>query len=158
MGQPGTRGVRWPEPACGCRLMAEERVMAEGVQSTGVTVWLTGVPGAGKSTIARALRDTLATSGRKVEVLDGDDLRRTVHADLGFSQEDRDENVRRIGLMARLLSRNGIAAIVAAISPSGPVRREVRESHESPFVEVFVDCPLEELRIRDPKGLYRRAL
>src|SRR5688500_14984074 len=94
------------------------------VQSTGVTIWLTGVPSSGKSTIARELRLTLAGTGHRVEVLDGDELRRTVNADLGFSQEHRDENVRRIGFMARLLSRNGVVAIVAAISPSASVRRE----------------------------------
>lgn len=128
------------------------------VDPSGATIWLTGLSGSGKTTIARALHAALLDAGRRAEVLDGDEIRRTMNADLGFSQADRDANVRRIGFIARLLSRNGVIVIVASISPSGAVRREVRESHESRFLEVFVDCPLDELRARDPKGLYKRAM
>ena len=126
-------------------------------KSYGFTVWLTGLPAAGKTTLARELCGALRSTGRRVEVLDGDEIRAVVNADLGFSREDRDENIRRIGFIARLLARNGVAVVVAAISPSAPVRGEVRASHESPFVEVFVECPLQVLEERDPKGLYRRA-
>ena len=122
------------------------------------TVWLTGLPGAGKSTLARAARDELIGSGRRVEILDGDEVRANISQGLGFSKKDRDTHVRRIGLVARLLSRNGVVAIVAAISPYRDVRDEVRRDHEGTFVEVFVDCPLEELIRRDTKGLYAKAL
>ena len=121
------------------------------------TLWLTGLSGAGKSTLARAVRDELLGRRRGVEILDGDDMRATLSKGLGFSKEDRDTNVRRIGLVARLLSRNSVVAIVAAISPYRAARDEVRGTHETPFVEVFVDCRLEELIRRDPKGLYAKA-
>jgi adenylylsulfate kinase len=124
----------------------------------GFTLWLTGLSGAGKTTLARGLRDALVSRGYRVEVLDGDEVRRTLSSGLGFSKEDRDVNVRRIGYVARLLSRNGVVAIVAAISPYRDVRDEVRRAHEATFVEVFVDCSLDELMRRDSKGLYRKAL
>ena len=125
---------------------------------SGFTVWLTGCPGAGKTTVARSLADQLRSTGRGVEVLDGDDVRRAISPDLGFSRSDRDLNVQRLGYIAGLLSRNGVAAIVAAVSPYRAARDRVRHSHEAPFIEVFVDCSIEELIRRDQKGLYSGAL
>ena len=125
---------------------------------SGFTLWLTGLSGAGKSTLASRIRLELASRGRRVEVLDGDEIRTNLSKGLGFSKEDRDTNIRRIGYVARLLSRNGVAVIAAAISPYRDVRDEVRRTHEAPFVEAFVDCSLEELMRRDAKGLYARAL
>jgi adenylyl-sulfate kinase len=121
------------------------------------TVWLTGLSGAGKSTLARALSGYLNQLGRKCEVLDGDELRRTINRDLGFSKQDRDENVRRIADLARALNERGVVAFVAAISPYREGRDKARQQCHH-FVEVFVDCPVEILIRRDPKGLYRRAL
>ncbi len=124
----------------------------------GFTLWFTGLSGAGKSTLSHAVGDALKARGRRVERLDGDEVRQRLSRGLGFSKRDRDENVRRIGFVARLLSRNGAVAIAAAISPYRELRDEVRLEHEAPFVEVFVDCPLEVLVERDPKGLYAKAL
>ena len=124
----------------------------------GFTLWFTGMSGAGKSTLAAAVRDVLVATGRRVEILDGDEVRRTLSEGLGFSRADRDTNVRRVGLVARLLARNGVVAIAAMISPYRDTREEVRRSHESPFIEAFVDCSLSELIRRDRKGLYTRAL
>lgn len=124
----------------------------------GFTLWLTGLSGAGKSTLAAAMRTELIRHGLRTEILDGDEMRKTLCRGLGFSREDRDTNIRRIGLVARLLSRNGVVAVVAAISPYEEARRDVRQSHEAPFVEVFVDCAIEELLERDTKGLYAKAL
>ncbi len=122
----------------------------------GVTIWLTGLSGAGKSTIARILEKELRDRGEKVEVLDGDIIRTNLSRGLGFSKEDRDENIRRIGFVAHLLTRNGVKVIVAAISPYRAVRQEVRE-RIGDFVEVYVNAPLEVCEERDVKGLYRRA-
>ncbi len=124
---------------------------------TGVTIWLTGLSGAGKSTIANALVDHLRAHGKKVELLDGDVVRTNLSKGLGFSKEDRDTNIRRIGFVANLLTRNGVAALVAAISPYRAVRDEVRETIGQ-FVEVHVDASLDELVRRDVKGLYEKAL
>ena len=115
---------------------------------TGVTIWLTGLSGAGKSTIANSLVDHLRTHGKKVELLDGDVVRTNLSKGLGFSKEDRDTNIRRIGF---------VAALVAAISPYREVRDEVRETIGQ-FVEVHVDASLDELVRRDVKGLYEKAL
>jgi adenylyl-sulfate kinase len=93
-----------------------------------------------------------------VERLDGDEVRKRLSRGLGFSKADRDENIRRIGFVARLLSRNGAIAIAAAISPYREIRDEVRRDHDAPFVEIFVDCPIDLLVKRDPKGLYAKAL
>jgi adenylylsulfate kinase len=124
----------------------------------GFTLWFTGLSGAGKSTLAERIRDALVPRGERVEILDGDEVRTNLSKGLGFSKEDRDTNIRRIGYVARLLSRNGVVAVTAAISPYREVRDEVRRAHESTFVEVFVECALEELVRRDKKGLYAKAL
>ena len=123
----------------------------------GATIWLTGLSGAGKSTIATALTETLRAQGRGVEVLDGDVVRENLSKGLGFSKEDRDTNIRRIGFVAELLSRHGVVVIVAAISPYREIRDEVRARIDH-FIEVHVDCPMDELVRRDVKGLYKRAL
>ena len=124
----------------------------------GFTLWFTGLSGAGKSTLALAMRDEIRARGRRVEVLDGDEVRTNLSKGLGFSKDDRDTNIRRIGYVARLLSRNGVVAITAAISPYREIRDEVRRLHEAPFVETFVECSIDELVRRDAKGLYAKAL
>ncbi len=124
----------------------------------GFTLWLTGLSGAGKTTLARAVATELHSSGYPVEVLDGDEIRAALNTDLGFSTTDRRKHVQIIGHIANLLSRNGIAVLVSAISPNADVRAAIRSAHTSPFVEVFVDCSLPELVRRDPKGLYAKAL
>jgi len=124
---------------------------------SGFVVWLTGLSGAGKSTIAQRLQQELAALGRPAEILDGDEVRTHLSAGLGFSKEDRDTNIRRIGYVARVLARNGGVAITAAISPYREVRDELR-SLTPGFFEVYVRCSLEELVRRDVKGLYARAL
>jgi len=124
----------------------------------GFTLWFTGLSGAGKSTLSQAVADELARRGHNVERLDGDQVRQRLSRGLGFTKHDRDENIRRIGFVARLLSRSGGVAIAAAISPYRELRDEVRREHEAPFIEIFVDCPLETLIKRDPKGLYAKAL
>jgi adenylyl-sulfate kinase len=123
----------------------------------GLTLWLTGMSGAGKSTISDALMERFLRGGAKVELLDGDIVRTNLSQGLGFSREDRDTNVRRIGFVCELLSRNGIIAVVAAISPYRSTREEVK-SRIANFVEVHVDCPVEVLAARDVKGLYKKAL
>jgi adenylyl-sulfate kinase len=128
------------------------------VSGDGLTLWFTGLSGAGKSTLAETIGAGLRARGRRVEILDGDEIRTHLSKGLGFSKQDRDTNIRRIGYVARLLSRNGVVAIAAAISPYREVRDEVRRSHETRFVEIYVDCPLEELVRRDRKGLYAKAL
>jgi len=123
----------------------------------GFTVWLTGLSGAGKTTTARLLEEQLRRFGAKVEVLDGDTVRTHLSKGLGFSKEDRDENIRRIGFVCELLSRNGVIAIAAAISPYRAVRDEVRARIPN-FVEIHLHCPVEVLIERDVKGLYKKAL
>jgi adenylyl-sulfate kinase len=123
----------------------------------GFTVWFTGLSGAGKSTISGLLAGRLRQAGLRVEVLDGDVVRTHLSKGLGFSKEDRDTNILRIGFVAELLSRNGVAVLVAAISPYRDARRQVRERIAN-FVEVHVDCSLERLAERDVKGLYKKAL
>jgi adenylylsulfate kinase len=123
---------------------------------TGKTVWLTGLPSAGKTTIARAVEKRLLDEGRKVEVLDGDVVRTYLTKGLGFSREDRDENVRRIGFVANLLSRNGVIVLASVISPYRSVRDELREMHQGRFVEVHVSTPVEVCSERDVKGLYAK--
>jgi len=123
----------------------------------GFTLWFTGLSGAGKSTIARLVEQSLRQRGMPVEVLDGDVVRTNLSKGLGYSKEDRDTNIRRIGFVCKLLSRNGVVAIAAAISPYREVRDEVRRDIGR-FVEVYVRCPLDTLIQRDPKGLYKKAL
>ena len=120
-------------------------------------MWLTGMSGAGKSTISDRLIARFSEAGAKVELLDGDIVRTNLSQGLGFSREDRDTNIRRIGFVADLLSRTGIVVIVAAISPYRETRDEVK-SKIGNFLEVFVDCPVEVLAERDVKGLYKRAM
>jgi adenylylsulfate kinase len=122
----------------------------------GFTVWLTGLPCSGKSTIARGLTRRLLELGRLVEILDGDIVRESLSKGLGFSRPDRDINIRRIGFVATLLTRNGVGTIVSAISPYRSIRSEMRAQIGN-FVEVFVDCPLEVCEERDVKGLYAKA-
>ncbi len=125
--------------------------------SEGFTLWFTGLSGSGKSTLANLVADELRNRGHRVEVLDGDEVRTNLSKGLGFSKEDRDTNIRRIGYVCKLLARNGVIAISAAISPYRDVRDEVRKMHDQ-FFEVFVECPLDTLVERDVKGLYKKAI
>lgn len=125
--------------------------------SEGFTLWFTGLSGSGKSTLANLVADELRKRGHRVEILDGDEVRTNLSKGLGFSKEDRDTNIRRIGYVCKLLARNGVIAISAAISPYRDVRDEVRKMHDS-FFEVFVECPLDTLVERDVKGLYKKAI
>lgn len=127
------------------------------MQHKGFTLWFTGLSGAGKSTVSEKVYARFRELGAKVELLDGDIVRTHLSKGLGFSKEDRDTNIRRIGFVCELLSRNGVIAIVAAISPYRDVREEVR-SQIGDFVEVYVHCPIEVLAERDVKGLYKKAL
>jgi adenylyl-sulfate kinase len=127
----------------------------------GFTLWMTGLSGAGKSTLTAALVEELRKHDLSIEVLDGDEVRTNLSKGLGFSKEDRDTNIRRIGYVSRLLSRNGVGVITAAISPYRAVRDEVRRDIESDgalFIEVYVKCPIDVLAKRDVKGLYKKAL
>jgi adenylylsulfate kinase len=124
----------------------------------GFTLWLTGLSGAGKSTLASALAERLRAEGAAVEVLDGDEVREHLSKGLTFSREDRDLNVRRIAYVAKLLCRNGIAVITAAISPYRAAREEARREIGDAFVEVYVNASLETCIRRDVKGLYGKAL
>ena len=126
----------------------------------GVILWFTGMSGGGKSTLAEAIASRVAAV-RPVEILDGDDVRTHLSKGLGFSREDRDTNIRRIGFVARLLARHGVFVITAAISPYAEVRNEIRRLAEAEgieFVEIFVDASLQALVDRDVKGLYKKAL
>jgi len=123
---------------------------------TGLTVWLTGLSSSGKSTLSRATYERLWARGYRVELLDGDEVRRFISRDLGFSKEDRDENILRIGFLAEMLTRNGVIVLVSAISPYRAVRDEIRARIPN-FVEVYVNAPLNVCEGRDVKGLYRRA-
>ena len=123
----------------------------------GFTLWFTGLSGSGKSTLAQYLTPKLRELGKKVEVLDGDEVRENLSKGLGFSKEDRDTNIRRIGYVANMLSRNGVVSITAAISPYSALRDEIRELTKASFVEVYVECPLEVVEERDTKGLYKKA-
>src|ERR1700681_4929132 len=122
----------------------------------GCCLWFTGLSGAGKSTIANLVVDELRVRGRKVELLDGDEVREHLSKGLGFSKADRDENIRRIGWVASVLARNCVVSVTAAISPYRAVRDEVR-GWVSHFVEIHVATSLEECETRDVKGLYARA-
>ena len=129
------------------------------MHNTGFTLWFTGLSGSGKSTLATYLLPILEARGKKVEILDGDEVRENLSKGLGFSKEDRDINIRRIGWVANLLARNGCVAITAAISPYREVRDEIRRltQQRAHFVEVYVEAPLEVVEGRDTKGLYKKA-
>jgi bifunctional enzyme CysN/CysC len=125
-----------------------------------VTVWFTGLSGAGKSTIAAAVAERLLAANRPVTILDGDEIRRGLNSDLGFSAADRSENIRRVGEVARLMAEAGLVVLVPVISPYRADRDRARAIHAAAglsFVEVFVDTPLDVCEQRDPKGLYARA-
>lgn len=124
---------------------------------TGATIWLTGLSGAGKSTVAQIVQRALSARGERVEVLDGDVVRARLSEDLGFSRRDRDTNIRRVAFVADLLSRNGVTAIAAVISPYRDTRDEARALMADRFVEVYVKASVQECARRDVKGLYRRA-
>ncbi|AFZ47260.1 adenylylsulfate kinase [Cyanobacterium stanieri PCC 7202] len=126
------------------------------MEHKGVTVWFTGLSGAGKTTISQVVAQKLKDAGYKLEVLDGDIVRTNLTKGLGFSKEDRDENIRRIGFVSNLLTRNGVIVIVSAISPYREIRDEVRGKIGN-FVEVFVNAPLATCEERDVKGLYKKA-
>jgi adenylyl-sulfate kinase len=126
----------------------------------GATVWFTGLPGSGKSTVAGLLTSRLVEAGVPAYRLDGDNLRHGLNGDLGFSESDRAENVRRAAEVARLMADAGIVAVVSLVSPYRDARARARELHDCdglPFVEVWVSTPVEECMRRDPKGLYARA-
>ena len=123
----------------------------------GFTLWFTGLSGAGKTTVAEIVEKELRDRIGNVEVLDGDIVRTNLSKGLGFSREDRDTNILRIGFVANLLTRNGVAVIVSAISPYKEARDQVRRDIGEDFIEVFVDCPVEVCAERDVKGLYKKA-
>lgn len=125
-------------------------------EQRGVTVWFTGLSGAGKTTLRMAVEQELRAQGCKIEVLDGDIVRENLTKGLGFSKADRDENIRRIGFVAHLLTRNGVVVLVSAISPYREIRDQVREKIGD-FVEVYVNAPLAVCEERDVKGLYKKA-
>ncbi|MFE0135604.1 adenylyl-sulfate kinase [Streptomyces sp. NPDC059037] len=127
--------------------------------TTGATIWLTGLPSAGKTTIAYELAGKLGEDGHRVEVLDGDEIREFLSAGLGFSREDRHTNVQRIGFVAELLARNGVKVLVPVIAPFADSREAVRGRHQTggtPYIEVHVATPVEVCSVRDVKGLYAK--
>ncbi|MBL8776127.1 MAG: adenylyl-sulfate kinase [Acidimicrobiales bacterium] len=135
-----------------------DRWAALGVR--GATLWFTGLSGSGKSTVAVAVERRLLEAGAPAYLLDGDNLRHGLNGDLGFSADDRSENVRRVGEVARLFADAGVVALVPLISPYRADRDRSRAAHEAagvPFYEVFVNTPIEECEARDPKGLYAKA-
>jgi adenylylsulfate kinase len=146
------RDLFWTEGS----ITREARERANGHR--GATIWFTGLSGSGKSTLARALEDALFERNRRVYVLDGDNVRQGLNRDLGFSPEDRAENIRRIGEVAKLFTDAGLFVVTAFISPYRKDRDGVRASSgPGDFIEVYLDCTLEVCEARDPKGLYRKA-
>jgi adenylylsulfate kinase len=134
-------------------------IPSDGIPSRGVTVWLTGLPSAGKSTIAEGLAERLRAEGRRVQILDGDEVRAHLSAGLGFSKEDRNTNVRRIGFVAQLLAAHGVTVLVPVIAPYASARESVRDWHHdrtTHYLEVYVATPVEVCSTRDVKGLYAR--
>jgi adenylyl-sulfate kinase len=139
-------------------LSREQRWQA--LDARGATIWITGLPSSGKSTMGAAVEERLVEQGRSAYLLDGDNLRCGICGDLGFSREDREANVGRVGELARLFADSGAIAVVALVSPYEHTRREVRDRHQRdglPFFEVFIDTPVALCAERDPKGLYARA-
>ena len=154
MSDPVSPGVVWHPSTI------DRQARWAALHTAGATVWLTGLSGSGKSTVAVALEQALLHRGRGAYLLDGDNLRHGLNGDLGFSAEDRDENVRRVAHVARLFADAGLVAIVPLISPYRHARQLARQIHEAAdlvFIEVFVDTPLELCEQRDPKGLYAKA-
>jgi bifunctional enzyme CysN/CysC len=146
--------IVWHQPV----VPRDERWSALGI--TGATVWFTGLSGSGKSTVATEVERLLVAAGRPTYLLDGDNIRHGLNADLGFTAADRDENIRRIGEVARLFADAGVVALVPVISPYRTGRDRARALHDAAglrFVEVFVDTPLDVCETRDPKGLYAKA-
>lgn len=146
--------ITWHEGA----VTAEER--HKGLGQRGATIWMTGLPSSGKSTIAVALEQVLVQRTRCAYRLDGDNVRHGLNKNLGFSAEDRAENIRRIGEVAKLFTDAGVITITSFISPYRADRDQVRSLHadaDLPFLEVFVDCPINVAEQRDPKGLYKKA-
>ncbi|MER5253280.1 MULTISPECIES: adenylyl-sulfate kinase [unclassified Streptomyces] len=139
--------------------VTEPRHVTEKHVTTGATIWLTGLPSAGKTTIAYELAEKLRGDGHRVEVLDGDEIREFLSAGLGFSREDRHTNVQRIGFVAELLARNGVKVLVPVIAPFADSREAVRGRHQkggTPYLEVHVATPVEVCSVRDVKGLYAK--
>ena len=151
---PAQHNIVWHDTVVG----RDERWSTHGL--SGATVWFTGLSGSGKSTVANAVAEQLLAADRPAYLLDGDNVRHGLNADLGFSAADRAENVRRIGEVARLMADAGLVVRVPVISPYRADRDNVRAMHDAAglsFVEVFVDTPLELCEQRDPKGLYAKA-
>ncbi|GAB4108408.1 MAG: adenylyl-sulfate kinase [Phycisphaeraceae bacterium] len=154
MTQQKATNITWHEG----KVTPEERQQNMGQK--GCTLWMTGLSGSGKSTVAVALEQVLLQRGKHAYRLDGDNIRHGLNKNLGFSAEDRDENIRRIGEVTKLFADAGIISITSFISPYKKARDMVRKLHEEanlPFLEVYVECPLEEAEKRDPKGLYKKA-
>lgn len=150
---------RSPEPITRQATDGADAMDERGVTARGGTVWLTGLPSAGKTTLAHALAERLRGAGHRAEVLDGDEIRTFLSAGLGFGREDRDTHVRRVGFVAELLASHGVKAVVPVIAPYADSRRAVRAHHErtgTPYVEVYVATPVEVCSARDVKGLYAR--
>ncbi|MFC8967193.1 adenylyl-sulfate kinase [Streptomyces sp. NPDC060011] len=146
-------------PTTAAATAANPTISQEQQVTTGATVWLTGLPSAGKTTIAYELAGRLREEGHRVEVLDGDEVREFLSAGLGFSRADRDTNVRRIGYLAELLARNGVKALVPVIAPYADSRAAVRDRHragDTAYLEVHVATPVEVCSVRDVKGLYAK--
>jgi adenylyl-sulfate kinase len=147
--------VKWQDGT----LSRERRWQA--LEARGATLWITGLPSSGKSTLGAAVEERLVEQGRGAYLLDGDNLRCGICGDLGFDRADREANVHRVGELARLFADSGAVAVVAVVSPYEQTRRQVRELHARdnlPFYEVFLDTPVTVCAERDPKGLYARAL
>jgi len=128
------------------------------LEERGFVVWFTGLPGSGKTTIARRVEKALRAMGWRVELLDGDEVRRRLDPEIGFSREDREIHIRRVAYVSHLLARNGVAVLVSLVSPYISSRKRAREIVGERFLEVWVKCSLETCIKRDPKGLYKRAL
>jgi adenylylsulfate kinase len=132
--------------------------MISGMSEKGFVLWFTGLPSSGKTTLARVMSDRLRDLGMRVELLDGDEVRKSLSPDLGFSKKDREIHAQRVSYLCKLLSRNGIVSIVSLISPYRTSRQRARENVGDRFVEVWTKCSLETCKQRDVKGLYKKAL